>query len=133
MERYLATLDEAQTQRSQEEYLGAFTESMKIILRQNPIERLGHAVLLAAKTALRMKAALPELKEHEIANRLQAIARNIRLVDILADLTPEEKRILQLHPHNHAGQRSTAATVSRRPAKPSRAKTNGRAHTRRRG
>lgn len=101
MRRYLSILQEDSNPRNIEEYLGAFSESLKLILQQNPVERMGHAVLLAAKTAMRLKAADPRLKEHEIANRLQFIARNIRLTTILKDLTPEEKRILKLHPDNH--------------------------------
>lgn len=97
MKRYLEKLDENRPQRSSEEYLGAFTESLKIIQRQNPVERMGHAVLLAAKTALRLKASVPSLKEHEIANRLQTIARNIRLQEIFKDLTPEEKGMIKLN------------------------------------
>jgi hypothetical protein len=62
MHRYLAALDEDQPQRSSEEYLGAFTESLKLIGTQSPIDRIGHAVLLAAKTALRLKAAMPKLR-----------------------------------------------------------------------
>ena len=98
MERYLAQLDEAPSHRSTEEYLGAFTESLKLIQRQNPVERMGNAVLLAAKTALRLKAANPAVAEHELAHWLQSIARNIRLDTILKDLTPEEKRILKMAP-----------------------------------
>ncbi len=101
MRRYLTILEEANNPRNLEEYLGAFSESLKLILHQNPVEHMGHAVLLAAKTAMRLKAADPRLKEHEIANRLQFIARNIRLTTILKDLTPEEKNILKLHPSNH--------------------------------
>ncbi|MEW6517365.1 MAG: hypothetical protein AB1439_10740 [candidate division FCPU426 bacterium] len=101
MRRYLNILEEKNDPRHIEEYLGAFSESLKLILQQNPVERMGHAVLLAAKTAMRLKAAEPRLREHEIANRLQFIARNIRLTTILKDLTPEEKRILKLHPSNH--------------------------------
>ncbi|MBN1594824.1 hypothetical protein JW933_02755 [candidate division FCPU426 bacterium] len=96
MRKYLNTLGDERTPRSIEEYLGAFTESFKMILNQNPIERMGQSVLLAAKTALRLKAANPKLREHEIAGRLQAIARNIRLTTILNDLTPEEKGIIKL-------------------------------------
>ncbi len=106
MRQYLETLEDGQSARSIEEYLGAFTESFKIILCQNPVERMGHAVLLAAKTALRLKAVRPGLKEHEIARRLQAIARNLRLTTILNDLTPEEKGMLQLHPLNQVNQYS---------------------------
>ena len=95
MKRYLAALDEKQPRRSSEEYLGAFSESLKIIHHENPVDRMGHAVLLAAKTALRLKATMPELKEHEIAGRLQTIARSTRLLDILQDLTPEEKRMIK--------------------------------------
>jgi hypothetical protein len=104
MRRYLSTLEDEQTPRSIEEYLGAFIESFKLILQQNPVERMGHSVLLAAKTALRLKAANPKLNEYEIAHRLQTIARNIRLTTIINDLTPEEKRILQLHPLNKKKQ-----------------------------
>jgi hypothetical protein len=100
MERYLAKLDEDQPQRSAEEYLGAFSESLKLILHQNPVDHLGNAVLLAAKTALRLKAALPHVQEHEIARRLQTLARSIRLQQIMGDLTPEEKNMLKLHPPN---------------------------------
>ncbi len=100
MRQYLNTLEDETTPRTIEEYLGAFTESLKLIMYQNPIERMGHTVLLAAKTALRLKTANPKLKEHEIAGRLQAIARNIRLTTIINDLTPEEKRILKLYPQN---------------------------------
>lgn len=118
MRRYLTTLEDDKTPRSTEEYLGAFTESLKVILHQNPVERMGHAVLLAAKTALRLKAANPKLKEYEIANSLQKIARSIRLTTILDDLTPEEKVILNLHPdmQNKAGldemERSRKIAVS---------------------
>ena len=118
MQRYLATLDENQPQRSAEEYLGAFTESMKLIERQTPIERLGHAVLLAAKTALRLKAALPKLKEHEIANRLQSIARSLRLQELLKDLTPEEKGLLKL---NHARRLASGRRTTRTSKPPRRA------------
>ncbi len=116
MERYLACLDEDQ-QRSSEEYLGAFKESLKMILHQNPVDRIGNAVLLAAKTALRLKACLPEAAEHEIALRLQAFARSIRLVEILEDLTPEEKRMLK-HP-SQFGAVTRASGVS-----PARARSN---------
>jgi len=100
MERYLNILDESQPKRDVEEYLGAFDKSLKMILRLNPIDRIGQSVLLAAKTALRIKASMPQVKEHEIAGRLKEIARNIRLLKILNELTPEEKRILKLHPSN---------------------------------
>jgi hypothetical protein len=112
MRRYLNTLEDETTPRRIEEYLGAFTESLKLILQQNPVERMGHAVLLASKTALRLKAAKPELREHEISGRLQAIARNIRLITIINDLTPEEKRILQLHPRNRKTTRKSKSAVS---------------------
>lgn len=104
MKRFLATLEEDKTPKRIEEYLGAFTESMKVILKQNPVERIGHAVLLAAKTSLRLKAANPKLKEYEIANQLQKIARGMRLETILLDLTPEEKSILNLVPQAKAGR-----------------------------
>jgi hypothetical protein len=110
MRRYLNTLEDERTPRSIEEYLGAFTESFKLILNQNPVERMGHTVLLAAKTALRLKAVNPKLKEHEIAGRLQAIARNIRLTTMINDLTPEEKRILKLHPLNQANANHNKST-----------------------
>jgi len=119
MRRYLNTLEDEQTPRSIEEYLGAFTESFKLILHQNPVERMGHAVLLAAKTALRLKAANFKLKEHEIAGRLQAIARNIRLTTIINDLTPEEKRILKLHPLNQDNSNSRKAAHKAVTGKPS--------------
>lgn len=98
MQKYLTTLEEEKTPRSLEEYIGAFTESLKVILQQNPVDRIGHAVLLAGKTALRLKAANPKLKEHEIAHQLQKIARNLRLTTILNDLTPEEKGMLKMIP-----------------------------------
>jgi len=98
MKRYLPTLEEEKTPKRIEEYLGAFTESMKVVLQQNPVDRIGHAVLLASKTSLRLKAANPKLKEYEIANQLQKIARSLRLATILKDLTPEEKGILKLMP-----------------------------------
>ncbi len=98
MKRYLSTLEDEKTPRSIEEYIGAFTESLKVILKQNPVERIGQAVMLASKTALRIKAVNPNLKEHEIAHQLQRVARNIRLSAILKDLTPEEKSILNLVP-----------------------------------
>ncbi|MCD4813538.1 hypothetical protein K8S19_07590 [bacterium] len=112
MRKYLSTLEDETTQRSIEEYLGAFTESFKLILQQNPVERMGYAVLLASKTALRLKAANPKLREHEIAGRLQVIARNVRLTTILNDLTPEEKRILQLHPMNPLGIKKSKSATS---------------------
>jgi len=132
MRQYLETLEEDQSARSTEEYIGAFTESFKIVLYQNPVERMGHAVLLAAKTALRIKAARPALKEHEIARRLQAIARNIRITTILNDLTPEEKGMLQLHPLNQVKQyalkgsraRRTSSPAKRRPKNKSSEKTS---------
>jgi hypothetical protein len=96
MEKYLSILNENVPERSVEEYLGAFTESLKFIQQQNPVERMGHAVLLAAKTALRLKVVMPQLSEHDISHRLQGIARSIRLMSILRDLTPEEKRMLKL-------------------------------------
>lgn len=114
--RYLATLDENQPQRSVEEYLGAFTESLKWIERQNSLDRIGHAVLLAAKTALRLKAVLPSLKEHEIGNRLQSIARNHRLGQLLSDLTPEEMGWLRTE-HERTHGRSSRTASARRPAK----------------
>jgi hypothetical protein len=119
MHRYLAALDENQPQRSVEEYLGAFTESLKLIEQQSPLDRIGHAVLLAAKTALRLKAALPSLKEHEIANRLQAIARNIRLGQLLRDLTPEEKGWLKAE-HARSAVRRSRPAPTRRAVKPRR-------------
>jgi hypothetical protein len=105
MKRYLPTLEDENSKRSAEEYLGAFTESLKMILKHNPVERIGLTVLLAAKTALRLRAANSEWPEHEIAGQLQRIARNIRLTSILRDLTPEEKSIMQLHPR-HAQAKS---------------------------
>lgn len=112
MEKHLATLSEDRSQRTTEEYLGAFTESMKIIQHQNPVERIGHAVLLTAKTALRLRAANPNLPEHEIARWLQTIARNLRITAILDDLTPEEKRFL----HTSARRPAAAPIRSRRRA-----------------
>lgn len=124
MYRFLTTLDEDQPQRTAEEYLGAFTESMKLIERESSVERVGHAVLLAAKTALRLKAAMPNLGEHEIASRLQSIARNIRLFEIFKDLTPEEKGIIKInHDRVQRGLAAAAKTARRAPgAGPSRAK-----------
>lgn len=90
MQQFLHTLEDDQTTRSSEEYLGAFTENLNLILHHNPVERIGLTVMLAAKTALRLKAANPKLKEHDIARKLQAIARNVRLATIINDLTPEE-------------------------------------------
>jgi hypothetical protein len=95
MKKYLAALAEDQPQRSSQEYLGAFTESLKLIQHENPVERIGHAVLLAATTALRLKAVLPHLREFEIAQRLQTTARGIRLMDILKDVTPEERSMFK--------------------------------------
>ncbi|MCK5242957.1 hypothetical protein KAR34_10950 [bacterium] len=133
MRRYLNTLEDEQTPRSIEEYLGAFIESFKLILQQNPVERMGYSVLLAAKTALRLKAANPKLKEHEIAHRLQTIARDIRLNTILNDLTPEEKTMLQLHPlnrqqHTRTVKRKSAANKQsvRRPGKQTKKKAGSR-------
>jgi hypothetical protein len=83
--------------RSEEEYLGAFTESLKLTLPQNPVERLANAVFLAAKTALHLKATNPGLKEHEIATILQAITHRVRMHSIIHDLTPEEKRMMKLN------------------------------------
>lgn len=120
MRQYLNTLEDETTPRTMEEYLGAFMESLKMILHQNPIERMGHTVLLAAKTALRLKAANPKLKEHEIAGRLQSIARSIRLTTIINDLTPEEKRILKLHPRNNPF--AAAPSPRRRPSSKSKVK-----------
>lgn len=113
MRRHLETLEEAPNPRSVEEYLGAFTESFKMILHQNPVERIGHSVWLAAKTALRLKAAKPSLREHEIAARLQELARNIRLTTILNDLTPEEKKMVKVYSARDKARRSLAR---RRPA-----------------
>lgn len=112
MKRYLEKLDENRPQRSMEEYLGAFTESLKMIQHQNPVERMGHAVLLAAKTALRLKACMPSLKEHEIANRLQIMARNVRLQELFSDLTPEEKNMIKLNDRLHQPGRPAAAGKS---------------------
>ncbi len=123
MRKYLETLEEEQSARSTEEYIGAFTESFKIVLCQNPVERMGHAVLLAAKTAMRIKAARPALKEHEIARRLQDIARNIRITTILNDLTPEEKGMLQLHPLNQIKQYSLKGSRVRRTAPPAKSRS----------
>jgi len=116
MYRCLATLDEDQPRRSAEEYLGAFTKSLKMIMQESPVERTGHAVLLAAKTALRLKAAMPGLSEHEIANRLQAIARNIRLLEILKDLTPEEKDMIRFNHKSKSSQKTAAASSRTRSA-----------------
>jgi hypothetical protein len=102
MKKYMTTLAEDQPQRSLEEYLGAFTESLKLIQHENPVDRIGHAVMLAAKTALRLKAIMPKLKEHEIANRLQTIARSIRLMNILKDVTPEERSMLKWSDHERS-------------------------------
>ncbi len=104
MKKFLATLAEDQPQRSSEEYLGAFMESLKMIQHENPIDRIGHAVFLAAKTALRLKSVMPQLKEHEIAHRLQSLARSTRLMDILKDLTPEERSMLKWSDHERSKQ-----------------------------
>jgi hypothetical protein len=119
MHRYLTTLNEDQPERSTEEYLGAFTESLKLIQQETPVERMGHAVLLAAKTALRLKAVMPKLQEHEIARRLQSIARGIRLFEILKDLTPEEKGMIKF---NHKSSRRAAAKPRARRSVPRRRK-----------
>lgn len=122
MHRYLATLDEDRSPRSAEEYLGAFTESLKLIMQESPVERMGNAVFLAAKTALRLKAAVPGLSEREVANRLQAIARSIRLFEILKDLTPEEKGMIKLNDEHHRTATKAAVLNARRAA----ALTSGR-------
>ena len=99
MKKHLATLAEDQPERSSEEYLGAFAESIRLIQHENPVDRIGHAVLLAAKTALRLKAVIPQLREHEIALRLQTLARSIRLKKILKDITPEERSMFKWSEH----------------------------------
>jgi hypothetical protein len=114
MHRYLTTLNEDQPERSTEEYLGAFTESLKLIQQETPVERMGHAVLLAAKTALRLKAVMPKLQEHEIARRLQSIARGIRLFEILKDLTPEEKGMIKFNRIQKSSRRAAAKPRARR-------------------
>jgi hypothetical protein len=120
MKKYLATLAEDQPQRSSEEYLGAFTESLKLTQHENPIDRIGHAVLLAAKTALRLKAVMPQLKEHEISNRLQIIARSTRLMNILKDLTPEERSMFKWSDQERTvqaqGKKSPQAKFPRKPS-----------------
>ncbi len=133
MKRYLTTLEDEKTPRNVEEYIGAFTESLKVILKQNPVERIGQAVLLASKTALRLKFANPNLKEHEIANHLQRVARNIRLSTILKDLTPEEKGILNLVPdRNLNGFLKTPALTNKNLGKAKSAKAGKSASTRKR-
>lgn len=113
MKQYLATLAEDQPQRSSEEYLGAFMESLKLTQHENPIDRIGHAVLLAAKTALRLKVVMPELKEHEISHKLQMIARSIRLMNILNDLTPEELSMFKWSAQKRAVASLTNKKVSK--------------------
>jgi hypothetical protein len=123
MRQYLNTLEDEQTPRSIEEYLGAFTESLKMILHQNPVDRIGLTAMLAAKTALRLKAANPKFKEHEISHRLQGIARSVRLTNILKDLTPEEKRIIKLRKSDDsAALTSGRSNGKRKPAKEMRVK-----------
>jgi hypothetical protein len=109
MKKYLATLAEDQPERSSEEYLGAFAESIKLIQHENPVDRIGHAVLLAAKTALRLKAVRPQLREHEIALRLQILARSIRLRNILKDITPEERSMFKWSGSENGDLRSPAS------------------------
>lgn len=131
MRRYLTTLEDEKNPRSIEEYIGAFTESMKVVLKQNPVERTGHAVLLAAKTSLRIKAANPKLKEHEIANQLQKVARNLRLTTILMDLTPEEKGILKLLPQvKLGGLLNPSQMLSKRKVKKTSKKAQSKTKTR---
>ncbi|NTV52725.1 MAG: hypothetical protein HGA76_06915 [Candidatus Firestonebacteria bacterium] len=119
MKKYLDTLAENQPERSLEEYLGAFSESIKLIQHENPLDRIGNAVLLAAKTALRLKAVNPRLKEHEIALRLQTLARSIRLLDILKDVTPEERSMFKWSGNERKAQTRPQASKSSGPQTPS--------------
>jgi len=134
MQRYLSALEEDQPRRSAEEYLGAFTESLKMIQQERPVERMGNAVLLAAKTALRLKAVMPKLSDHEIAGRLQLIARSIRLSEILKDLTPEEKGMIKLNHDNQIAAKSSYCTTRKtaKAASPPARKGQSRGKTRRR-
>jgi hypothetical protein len=126
MKKFLATLAEDQPERSLEEYLGAFTESIKLIQHENPVDRIGNAVLLAAKTALRLKAVRPQLREHEIALRLQILARSIRIKNILQDITPEERSMFKWS-DNEKRNGAPAKPIAR---KPSKAKTSSGSHAR---
>jgi hypothetical protein len=115
MKKYLATLAEDQPVRSSEEYLGAFAECLKLIQHENPVDRIGHAVLLAAKTALRLKAVMPALREHEIAQRLQTLARSFRLQHILKDITPEERSMFKWSDNEkNSNHRQQAGKTSKR-------------------
>jgi hypothetical protein len=133
MKKYLATLAENQPERSLEEYLGAFTESIKLIQHENPVDRIGNAVLLAAKTALRLKAVRPQLREHEIALRLQVLARSIRIQNILQDITPEERSMfkwsdLEKQKVTSSPARAKQASRTKTPSG-SHARTTRRKHT----
>jgi len=125
MQKFFHALEDENTPRSSEEYMGAFTESLNLILHHNPVEQMGLTVMLAAKTALRLKAGNPKLREHDIASKLQGIARNVRLAAILRDLTPEEKNILNLN-------QATRAARAARAAKPAPGRNHGRNHGRKR-
>jgi hypothetical protein len=132
MKAYLATLAEDQPVRSSEEYMGAFAESIRLIQHENPVDRIGHAVLLAAKTALRLKAVMPQLREHEIALHLQTLARSIRLKNILKDITPEERSMFKWSGTENGGVRPSAPAgkASKRKALPrSHARTTRRKRT----